>query len=161
MFFRKTLRACGIIIPLFGLQWILTIYRWMLVVRFPFEIFAIISQMLSYLDFTSACHNKIACIDVKQIFQCFFCFGTHGKVKLLFFFRKSSCTQFYFLWDGNHGYIIDGYIIVKVWCNFFAGVLCSTLDIGPWNLQFVFGFRKVNRCQSIRKHCKSLKLGKI
>ncbi|XP_023324799.1 calcitonin gene-related peptide type 1 receptor [Eurytemora carolleeae] len=25
--YRKTLRACGIIIPLFGLQWILTIYR--------------------------------------------------------------------------------------------------------------------------------------
>ena len=65
-------------------------------------------------------------------------------------------------WPLNHGYIIDGYIKVKVWCNFFAGVLCSTLDIGPWNLQFVFGFRKVNRCQrSIEKHCKSLKLDKI
>ena len=42
---------------------------------------------------------------------------------------------------------------------FFTGVLFSTLDIGPWNLQFVFGFHKVNRCQrSIEKHCKSLKL---
>ena len=58
----------------------------------------------------------------------------------------------------DHGYVIDGYIIVKVWCNFFAGVLCSTLYIG----QFVVGFRKVNICQSsIEKHCKSLKLDKI
>ena len=47
----------------------------------------------------------------------------------------------------KYGFIIDGYIIVKVWCNFFAGVLCSTLDIGPWSLQFVIGFRKVNRCK--------------
>ena len=30
------------------------------------------------------------------------------------------------------------------------------------DLQFVFGFRKVNSCQRIKeKHCKSLKLGKI
>jgi len=61
-----------------------------------------------------------------------------------------------------HGYIIDGHIISKVRCNFFAGVLYSTLDIGPWNLQFVCGFCKVNRCQrSVEKHCKSLKLDKI
>ena len=41
-------------------------------------------------------------------------------------------------------------------------MLSSTLDIGPWNLQFFFGFSKVNRCQrSIEKHSKSLKLNKI
>ena len=62
----------------------------------------------------------------------------------------------------DHGYIIDGYIIVKVWCNFFAGVLCSTLDIGPWNLQFVFGFRKNNWCErSIEIHSLLLCIKKI
>ena len=34
---------------------------------------------------------------------------------------------------------------------------CSTLYIRPWTYKFIFGFRKVNRCQrSIEKHILSL-----
>ena len=42
----------------------------------------------------------------------------------------------------------NGYIIVKVWCNFIVGVSYSTLDIGPWTWKFIFAFRNI--CRSLK-----------
>ena len=42
----------------------------------------------------------------------------------------------------------NGYIIVKVWCNFIAWVSCSSLDIGPWTWKFIFAF--CNICKSLK-----------
>ena len=112
----------------------------MLVVRFPFEIFAIISQIfaiisqiLSYLDFTFACHYTIAHIDVKKNISALILLRTHGKVKFL------------------EKVVVHNFIVFEIKMLELVPKSFSEPDVILWDFHLAIGSRTGNVCQKAIK----------